>query len=344
MSDPRDQAIIPLGNRPKNNPNTMKLCTLFLLTTYLSAFAETEERVNKRFPVQPHGTLTVDVDFGAIEVRTNGSNEVIVDVFRKVTRQTKAEEEAYLKERPVTFSQEDNNLKIESAAKRTISFSTHGRQRTEGKFTITVPAHFNAQLKTAGGGIAVGDVTGELNAKTSGGPLNFSHLHGSVDGRTAGGSIRLLDCHGDLKIKTSGGGIDMSGGSGSLNGDTSGGSITIKTFSGPVLVRSSGGGIEVDNVHGKLEGSTSGGSISANFSPLADEVNLKTSGGGVTLRLPENSAFDLDASTSGGNVSSDLPVSTTGKVPRGKLKGPVNGGGKAVVLHSGGGSIQVKKL
>jgi hypothetical protein len=60
--------------------------------------------------------------------------------------------------------------------------------------------------------------------------------------------------------------------------------------------------------------------------------------------LPETSAFDLDASTSGGNVSSELPVSTTGKAIRGKLRGPVNGGGKSVILHSGGGSIQVKKL
>src|SRR4051812_38042625 len=200
----------------------MKLCTFLLLTTYLSAFAETEERVSKRFAVQPEGTLTVDIDFGAIDVSTNASNEVIVDVLRKVTRETKAEEEAYLKERPVTFSQESNNIKIESAAKRTIALSTRGRQRTEGKFTITVPAHFNAQLKTGGGAIAVRDVTGELNAKTSGGTLNFAHLHGLVDGRTAGGSIDVLDCYGDLKIKTSGGDIHMSGGSGSLNGDTSG--------------------------------------------------------------------------------------------------------------------------
>jgi hypothetical protein len=323
----------------------MKLCTLLLLTTYLSAFAETEERVSKRFAVQPEGTLTVDIDFGAIDVSTNASNEVIVDVLRKVTRETKAEEEAYLKERPVTFSQEANNIKIQSLAKRTIALSTHGRQRTEGKFTITVPAHFNAQLKTAGGTIAVSDVTGELNARTSGGGLNFTHLHGPVDGRTAGGSIRVLDCHGDLKIKTSGGGIDMSGGSGSLNGDTSGGSITLKSFSGPVVVRSSGGGIEVDNVTGKVDGSTGGGSISARFaSPLADDIKLKTSGGSVTVRLPASSAFDLDASTSGGNVSSELPVSTTGKATRGKLRGPVNGGGKPLILHSGGGSIQVKKL
>src|SRR5258705_11056074 len=105
----------------------MKLCTVLLLTTYLNAFAETEERVNKPFAVQPEGTLTVGIDFGVIDVSTNASNEVIADMLRKVTRETKAEEEAYLKERPVTFSQEGNNIKIQSVAKRTITLSTHGR-------------------------------------------------------------------------------------------------------------------------------------------------------------------------------------------------------------------------
>jgi len=331
----------------------MKLSTILLLTSYLVAFAETEERVNKRFAVQPEGTLRVDIDFGAIEVSTNASNQVIVDVVRKVTRETKADEEAYLKERPITFSQQGNSVKIQSRAKSTVSLSTHARQRTEGKFTIAVPSHFNAQLKTSGGAIAVSDLNGEVNSKTSGGTLTFTRLHGPLDGRTGGGNVRIDDCQGDLKVKTSGGGIDVSGGSGSLNGDTAGGSIIVKTFGGPVHVGSSGGGIEIENVTGKVEGSTSGGSISAKFSsPLADEVKLKTSGGSIMVRLPESSAFDLDASTSGGKVSSDLPLGAPATAARrdvrgrlsGKLKGPVNGGGKPVVLHSGGGSIQVKKL
>jgi hypothetical protein len=33
-----------------------------------------------------------------------------------------------------------------------------------------------------------------------------------------------------------------------------------------------------------------------------------------------------------------------GKMEEGRLQGPVNGGGKAVQLRSGGGSIHLKKL
>jgi len=323
----------------------MKLIPLLMVAGCLAAWAETEEQINKRFTAQPGGKVVVDVDFGSIDVSTNATGEVTVDVYRKVSRRNKSSEEEFLRDRPVTFSQDGNTITIQSRARDKSSKFWSGSQRTEGKYTLTVPARFNTQLKTAGGGIAVNDLTGDTKANTSGGGLRFVHLHGPLDGGTSGGGIRVADCEGDLKIKTSGGGIDVSGGSGSLDGDTSGGSVNVKDFRGPIQVGTSGGGINLENVAGKVSGTTSGGSISARFAAvLSDEVKLETSGGGVTVRLPENSAFDLDAATSGGGVSSDLPVTVVGKIAHDHLKGPVNGGGKVVMLRTSGGSIHVRKL
>jgi DUF4097 and DUF4098 domain-containing protein YvlB len=322
----------------------MKPTLIVLLASCLAVYAETEEQINKSFAVQPGGKLVVDVDFGSIEVNTNASSEVIVDVVRKVTRSTKADEDAFLRDRPVTFSQDGNSVRITSRAKTKLGNWWKGNQRTEGKYVITVPAPFSAQLKTSGGGVTVNDLTGDVKAETSGGGFRFARLHGMLDGGTSGGAIRVTDCEGPLKVRTSGGGIEVAGGSGSLDGETSGGPVTVKEFHGPARVESSGGGITLENVTGRVDGSTSGGSISARFSsPLSEEVKLETSGGGVTLRVPDNSAFDLDASTSGGSVNSEIPVAVTGKVVHSHLKGPVNGGGKPVVLRTSGGSIHVKK-
>ena len=324
---------------------TKTLFSVALVAGCFALHAETEEKINKRFTVQSGGKLVVDVDFGSVDVTTNAGGAMTVDVFRKVTRASKSDEEEFLRERPVTFAQDGNTVTIQSRAKsRNIGFS-FGRQRTEGKYTITVPAQFNAQIKTSGGGITVSDLTGEVKAGTSGGGLKFTRLHGPLDGGTSGGSIHVMDCKGALQVNTSGGGINVSGGSGSLAGETSGGSVGVKDFRGPVHVETSGGGISIEDVAGKVEGSTSGGSISARFSSKpVNEVKLETSGGGVTVSVPADSAFDLDAATSGGRVSSDLPVSTTGKPSRSHLKGPVNGGGKAVLLRTSGGSIHVKKM
>ncbi|MBU6400066.1 MAG: DUF4097 family beta strand repeat protein [Verrucomicrobia bacterium] len=319
--------------------------TIALLASTGSARSETEETLDKTFTVVAGGRLVTDVDFGSIEVGSHSGNDVTIHVWRNVSRRNKADEEKFLREQPVTFSQEGNTVTIRSHRESGTGWSWRGPQRTEGKYTITVPAKFNVQLKTSGGGIEVHDLAGEVNAHTSGGGLKFDHLNGSVDGRTSGGGIRVGDCQGEIKIETSGGGIHVTGGKGVLDGKTSGGSVEVSEFRGPARVHSSGGGITIENVVGKVDGSTSGGSISASFSsPLSDDVRLETSAGGVTMRVAATSAFDLDASTSGGGVDSELPVTVVGKTGRNFLKGPVNGGGRSVLLRTSGGSIHVKKL
>ena len=70
---------MPLQQVPKLS--AMKLSCLVLMVGSLAACAETEEQINKRFAVQPGGKLVVDVDFGSIDVNTNATSEVIVDVL-----------------------------------------------------------------------------------------------------------------------------------------------------------------------------------------------------------------------------------------------------------------------
>jgi hypothetical protein len=322
----------------------MKLPLLIWIALCSAALAATEEQLNRHFAVQSGGKLVVDIAVGSINVSTNATTEVVVDVWRKVTRKNKAAEDEFLKANPVEFNQDGSTVTIRCPNKGKSTWSWTGGNRTEAKYTITVPAQFNAGLKTAGGGIDVNDLTGEVRARTSGGGLHFARLHGPLDGETSGGGIRVADCNGELKISTSGGGIEVSGGGGTLKGDTSGGSVSVKNFQGPAHVGTSGGGITIENVSGEIDGSTSGGSIRAVLSSPVEKVNLSTSGGGVTVSVPGNAAFDLDAQTSAGGVTSDLPVTVVGKLEHSRLKGPVNGGGKPVVLRTSAGGIHVKKL
>src|SRR5690242_4644671 len=234
-----------------------------LIVVPLAAQAATEEQINKKFSVKPGGTVVVDVDFGGIEVGTNATSEVIIDVWRKVGRSSKSAEEKFLKDNPVNFSQDGDTVTISSKSKGKSNWSLFGRNSNEAKYKITVPANFNARLGTAGGGIEVDDLTGDVNSHTSGGGLHFGRLHGTLNGETSGGGIHVKDCDGKLKINTSGGGIDVAGGTGSLNGDTSGGSVSVKEFHGPIHVETSGGGITIYGATANVEGSTSGGSINA---------------------------------------------------------------------------------
>jgi hypothetical protein len=325
--------------------NALKPTALLFLISSVAALGATEEKLSHRFSVPPGGTVVVDVDFGSIEVSTNATSEVVVDVWRKIGRRKKADEEAFLRDNPVEFTQEGNTVTIQSRGKAKWSWSMSGRTQNEAKYTISVPAQFNARLKSGGGGVRVVDLTGDVKARTGGGGLSFARLHGALDGETGGGGVNASDCEGVLNFRTGGGGIEVTGGSGSLEGATGGGSVSVRTFQGAAHVTTGGGGLTIENVGGAVDASTGGGSIGAVLpSELADTVKLSTGGGGISVSVPATAAFNLDAKTSGGGVSTELPVTVVGKLEEGRLQGPVNGGGKSVQLRSGGGNIRLKRL
>lgn len=308
----------------------------------LSACGSTEERVNKMLAAQQGGKLVVDVDFGSIDVVADGDDKVRISVWRKVSRLTSSAEKAFLKDRPIQITESGGIITVRSKAVRNRPRSWTGS--SEARYTIRVPAEFNAQLDTAGGGIKVRDLSGELKARTSGGGLTFVNIDGPIEGKTSGGGIRVQDCRGNIQISTSGGGLDVAGSSGVLDGQTSGGTVTVRQFGGPARVKTSGGGLILEDVEGSIDGSTSGGAINATLASLPKgDLKLTTSAGGITLRLPARAAFDLDASTSAGDVRCELPISLIGKAENGRMKGAVNGGGKPVYLRTSAGGISIQK-
>jgi hypothetical protein len=320
---------------------------MMLLLDALPAVATTEEQISRRFAVQTGGAVVVEVDFGTIKVSTNATSEVVVDVWRKVKRRQKADEEKFLKESAVQFTQDGNTIRVRSHRDQKDGWASFwkGPNETDAKYTISVPAQFNVRLNTGGGGISVSDVTGEVKANTGGGNLNLARVRGPLAGNTGGGGIEATDCEGTINLNTGGGRAAVSGGGGALELKTGGGGVSAKKFDGPVRLQSGGGELSVEHVTGEINGSTGGGSIHAVMpSEIAANVRLSTGGGGITVSIPTTAAFSLDAHTSGGSVSSELPVTVVGKMQEGRLEGTVNGGGKAVVLRSGGGGIHIKKL
>jgi hypothetical protein len=304
-----------------------------------------EEQFTRKFSVNSGGTLTIDVDFGSITIAGSDANEVVVDVWRKVGRRSAAEAQTFLSEHPVQITGDGSVLTVKAEHEKESIWFRGVRNRNEAKYTISVPARFNAKIGTSGGSITVSDLTGGLMAETSGANLKFTGVRGPLKGETSGGQAYVTDCAGVIKIETSGGGIEVSGGSGTLKGETSGGSVKVKDFHGDTHMETSGSGITIENVVGEIHGETSGGSVSAILSSSpAGPIHLETSGGDIMLRVPENAAFELDAEASGGGVKCELPVVVTGEKEEGRLKGKVNGGGKTVKLETSGGSIRVRKL
>jgi len=309
----------------------------FLAVLTLSAHAAVDSPVRRAFNVGNGGTLYLDTDVGTVHV-VPGAGGVVVSVKRHARSQSE------LDRVHLTMEQQGNDVHVRNEVEQMSKWFSWGND-LDMTFDVTVPAHYNVELKTSGGNVSVGDLHGFVHAHTSGGSVQLAHIDGPVDAHTSGGDVRLDGASGNATLHTSGGSVVTGDIGGNLQIKSSGGSLEAHRVGGTVYARTSGGGITLGDVHGAIDAETSGGSIRASISaqPHGDS-RLSTSGGGITVALAPNIGVDLDAHTSGGGVNSDLPIAVMGKISDDSLNGKLNGGGPKLVLRSSGGGIHVRKL
>ncbi|HEY0946250.1 MAG TPA: DUF4097 family beta strand repeat-containing protein [Opitutaceae bacterium] len=312
----------------------MKIVSLALtasLTFGLAATAQAkfERTIEKTFSVQPGGTLTVATQGGDIRVEPGSGNEVKVvarQVFPRADSDAEADEVLKDVEFELTQTGNDVSAIVRSEKKGGMGWFGGGWPPVRVHFTVTVPSRYQVDLKTSGGDVRVGNLTGKAQVRTSGGDVRLGRIDGVVDAGTSGGDVTLAEGTAEVKLKTSGGDIEVG------------------RVAGQATLTTSGGNIRVNAAGNALDATTSGGDVTVAFTGLVTgEVNLKTSGGDITARLAKDSAVSLDAKTSGGAVKAAGVTITIkeGGVGKNHLVGDVNGGGPALKLRTSGGDVTV---
>lgn len=237
-------------------------------------------------------------------------------------------------------------------------------------------------IKTSGGDIEISDVLGEVDAMTSGGDISVENNRARVSVKTSGGDIGLKNIGAEVDAHTSGGDITVDGTNGALEVSTSGGDIDLKNIKDVIKAKTSGGDVEAANVingiyattsggdidlvdiQGFIEAKTSGGDVEAKMT-LKDfskdhHVNMKSSGGNITLYLPEKLPATITAvinirgaSWRDYDIYSDFPLTSKKEADEDKRgrreeiirsEGKINGGGDLIMLETTNGSISIKKL
>lgn len=312
-----------------------------LVALGLSASALTEENVNITRDAKAGGKLVVDVDFGTIDVGPGDNDKVVVNASRKISARSKEKETEYFAAAPITVTSDGTTVVVR--ARRGKDWESDGEVCNDARYSIHVPANFDAELKTDGGAITTSNISGKVKAHTDGGDLKFSLLHGPIKAETEGGEIEVSGCEGKIDIQTSGGRIETTGGSGTLRANTAGGTIKVENFNGDATIESAGGQLALANISGKLDAETAGGFISAKLpSPVAGDVRLETAAGAIEVVVPNDAALTIDASTGVGSVHSDLPIASRTGADSDGIRGTLNGGGKIILLRSGAGAISIK--
>jgi len=151
----------------------------------------------------------------------------------------------------------------------------------------------------------------------------------------------------------------------SLDVHSGDGDLSVHGLEGEIYLSTQDGRIEADSLVGALRASTGDGNM--RVQGRFDSLNLKTgdgridariaqgsemvsgwsvrSGDGdVELSLPEGFCADLDVHTGDGRITSDLSITVSGALDESSLRGKLNGGGPTLSVHTGDGSVHLKRL
>jgi hypothetical protein len=279
--------------------------------------------------VDPGGTLFVDLERGAVEVRSHDANQVRVQARAPGWAAWSFEFDLAL---------EDNDVHLTGESFSWGFWPFGGIHVTVRAW---VPREYSVDVRTRGGRIELAELRGRIFAETSGGPVNLRQASGLIALRTSGGPIEAEGVDGDLRADTSGGAVAVSAVTGEVQVSTSGGSIRIVRAGGPVRARTSGGRIEVEQASSHVDAVTSGGGIRVVFAG-EPAGNLETSGGNVEVLMPRDAGAQIEAETTGGRVEVDPALGVRGEVGPRRISGEINGGGPPLRLHTSGGNIRLR--
>ncbi len=148
-----------------------------------------------------------------------------------------------------------------------------------------------------------------------------------------------------LHVVSVNGGVSATGTRGPAHLETTNGGITVRNVQGQMTLETVNGGIDVIKSAGALRASSVNGGIDAELSDLPDgsEIRLASTNGGISLRLPRDARFSIDAGTTNGRVRSDLSIEG-GQPGKRSLQGDLNGGGGKLYAHTTNGSIDINGL
>ena len=295
---------------------------LVVLFTSTLVFASTPQGTfEKTLQVSGPVDLEVLTHSGDVTVRAGSSGSVVIRGKIFVGDRWfggRREDDVHAIQQNPPIRQEGNSIHIDYVNVRNISVD----------YDITVPAQTTVRTRSGSG-----DQT-------------IEGTQGNVDVQTGSGDVKLRSLKGEVRLQTGSGDVRAHEISGSVRGGTGSGDVEIdEAGPGDIDLHTGSGGVSARGIQGSFHGETGSGDVNAEGTQ-SGTWEIRTGSGGVRVKLPSNSAFDADISTSSGTVDVDSPIEMTvqGRVgdSHKSIRGKVHGGGPLLRVRTGSGDIHIE--
>jgi hypothetical protein len=151
-------------------------------------------------------------------------------------------------------------------------------------------------------------------------------------------------------------GVNLGVGSGNGDVSVSGATAEVRAGSGNGRVRVSAGGsvrassgngdVSVDHAGGPVRASSGNGDVEVvmdAIADVADDMELSSGNGTITVTVPADFVGEIDASTGSGKFYTDFPLQLRGRIDPQHVRGTIGRGGRRLTMRSGNGDVELRK-
>jgi hypothetical protein len=127
--------------------------------------------------------------------------------------------------------------------------------------------------------------------------------------------------------------------------ETHNGSIAVARVHGDLDIQAHNGSLSLDGLAGNVRGRTTNGGVDASLTGETWDgagLDLRTTNGGVRLRLPESYSARLETRTVHGGIDVDFPITVQGRIGR-ELSTTLGRGGPLVRAETTNGGVRVTR-
>lgn len=332
-----------------------------------------DNNVEQAFPAK--GSLRIVSDRGSVTVSPSEDNKLHVVVHKKLRADNQSNANRYDQQSKPQITVNGTSVLLNA---NTNGAGEHG---VESDLEVLVPRDALLDIASKRGDVTVTDHNSDVKIALQRGDVSLNDIAGAASINLDKGSIRVSKISGDVEIEghVDDVTLDEVGGGVRLNGDFFNDirvskvakAVTFKSSRSDMSVESVPGDLDIDrdsvrgngvngpgrivttskeihleNVTGDLQVETTNGDIEVQAASKLPVGRMTITGrhGDITLTLPPNAGFQVDATTRKGDISSDweaLRVESSGGSST--AKGTVGNGVSKLQINSDTGDIRISK-
>ncbi len=299
----------------------------FLLILPLLADEKYQEKFERTEKLNRDGMVSLNNISGDIRIFVWQEEKVKIEALKhsRAASQAKARENAEKVKIEVTAG--PGVVRIETRYPESRKWSG-GDYNVSVDYTVWIPDKASIEVKSISGDVRAEKAGGTVKVSTVSGSVSIAGGSGTISAKAVSGNVRVTEADGDCQLNSVSGDIYLSQVKGSVEVEAVSGSIKL---------------LEVREAR-RVSAKSVSGSIEYRGQVLSGGVYRFTShSGSVRLFLPEDSSFDLEASSFSGSVTTDFPVQVTGKLGGKTVQGRVGRGGAEVQAKAFSGSVEIRK-